>query len=246
MTKGHGLPRTEKTTRDGVPVWIKRPEKAYSNIYVALHGGIAYFLPKVLRHTGAAGGMDALRTEARRLNAFREAGLPVPRVLEIGANHLILSDTGTALHEWLQDCRDPVSRQGLLRQAVETLALVHNAGLVHGRPFLKDMTRAPDGRVFLIDLEEDPVTTMSVESAQARDVWLLLSSCREFLAESLEELAALVDHYQKQTDNDMSVHLRVLARTLRPYRRLIDLLYARNLSRDISRAYWAARALEQI
>ena len=75
------------------------------------------------------------------------------------------------------------------------LVAVHAAGLSHGRPFLRGMTVDADDTLHFLDLEEDPTARMSLEDAQARDVWWLLSSCTEFCEEPFKDLNHLLDIY---------------------------------------------------
>ena len=69
------LPRVEQTIFDGQPAWIKRPEETRSSRFVILHKILQHIMPKVLHPTGALGGMDAIRQEAKRLEIFDAASL---------------------------------------------------------------------------------------------------------------------------------------------------------------------------
>lgn len=134
---------------------------------------------------------------------------------------------------------------------MRTLALLHNTGLAHGRPSLKDMTLKAtvgeeNGIIHLLDLEEDPTAIMSIENAQARDVWLLLSSCAEFYDNPEARLRELLGVYQSERTSDLTNALRKLGRSLRPFRRLIRTLRAANISNDVRGPYWAIRILETL
>ena len=51
--------------------------------------------------------------------------------------------------------------------------------MVHGRPYLRDMTW--DGeKIGFLDLEEDPLTVMPIAAGQARDIWIFLSAVSKF------------------------------------------------------------------
>ncbi len=245
MTENSNLPRVEKISFDGQVAWVKRPEATRSNSFVFFHKIVERVLPKVLRHTGALGGMDAIRDEAKRLTIFKDAGLPVPSILALTDDSLTLSSAGDQLREVLRQTSDATQRYQLLQQAMKSLSTVHNANLCHGRPFVKDMTLNDAGDMFWIDLEEDPCTRMSLKDAQARDVWLVLVSFTEFCEDPLKDLSSLLAFYTSQSRVEIDSNLRQLGKSLRPLRWIISSLRLRNLSRDVTGAYWAIRVLEK-
>ena len=240
------LPRVEKFIADGKAVWIKRPEPPRSSRFVFLHKALERIMPKVLHHTGASGGMEAIQQEATRLRMFESASLPVPKILSLKADGMVLSDTGDQLRAVLRQNIEKTERYELLERAMESLRSVHNAGQCHGRPFLKDMTIDAKGLLYFIDLEEDPCKRMSFEDAQARDVWLLLSSCTEFCQNPLDELLGLLSVYKFDNQINIDSNLRALAKALRPYRWMISMLRIQNISKDITGAYWSTKVLEKI
>ncbi|MDB4197738.1 hypothetical protein N9777_05600 [Ascidiaceihabitans sp.] len=75
------LPRVEQTIFDGQLACVKRPEETRSSRFVILHKILQHIMPKVLHPTGALGGMDAICQEARRLEIFGSASLPVSKGL---------------------------------------------------------------------------------------------------------------------------------------------------------------------
>ena len=83
----------------------------------------------------------------------------------------------------------------ILERAMRGLVAVHAAGLSHCRPFLRDMTVDAYDTLHFLDLEENPTVRMSLADAQARDVWLLLSSCAEFCEEPYQDLNHLLNIY---------------------------------------------------
>lgn len=244
MTQSAPLPRVERITFNESPAWIKRPEETRSSGFVTLHKVLEYILPAVLHRTGAVGGMSAIRAEAGRIEVFELAGLPVPKVLELTDEHLVLSNVGEQLRGVLKRTVEPAERYALLELAMLGLRDIHKAKLCHGRPFLKDMTLNADGRVYFLDFEEDPCAKMSLQDAQARDVWLLLASCAEFCPSPLEELMTLLACYRGQGGSEIDSNLEALGKALRPYRRLIGALRVQNVSQDVTGAYWSIKALE--
>ncbi len=237
--------RTERTEYEAQPAWIKRPEPARVGLFVPLHRLLCIFLPTALQPTNSVGGMIGLRQEASRLQVFHAAGLPVPKVLHVGEDRVILSDCGKSLRVYLQNTADQKTISDLVIQALDLLLKIHNAGLAHGRPHLKDYLIEPDtGTLSILDLEEDPGQTMSLADAQARDFWLFLGSVCEFHESPETVLQALKEQYFQGAPDETKPALLKLAKALRPFRRLISLLRAQRLGRDVRGTYYATRALE--
>jgi hypothetical protein len=157
-----------------------------------------------------------------------------------------LSDTGKQLRGVLLGMTDAQLKFLILERAIRGLVAVHAAGLSHGRPFLKDMTVDADDTLHFLDLEEDPTARMSLEDAQARDVWLLLSSCTEFCEEPFKDLNHLLNIYISEYRSSISVNLSALGKALRPYRRIITMLRVKDVSKDVTGAYWSVRVLENL
>lgn len=156
--------------------WIKYAVPTQLTAWQHLQRIAALFMPwPLLRPTFTDKGRAALRCEAHRLWQWRAAGLPVPRIVDVGEDYLITVDAGPALPFWLEQAPTAGHRIALLRQAAQVLATVHRAGFSHGRPSLKDI--AFDGtRLTFLDLEESPTSVMPLSTAQARDVLLFFSS----------------------------------------------------------------------
>lgn len=173
--------RVLKATLAGNTVWIKTATPYKANRWHKLQKVIALILGQpILRTTVNPGGGKGLRIEAQRLQLFATRGFPVPQVLGYDDSLIILSDLGQELRKFL-DTASEATRKKCLTQAATLLAEIHRQGLVHGRPFLRDMTW--DGKqVGLLDLEENPTTVMPLVDAQARDIWLFLNAVSRYTA----------------------------------------------------------------
>lgn len=108
------------------------------------------------------------------------------------------------------------------------------------------MTLNSDGNVYLLDLEEDPLRVMGPNAAQARDIWLFLSSCAEFCDNPLEDLKALLDSYRNSVGNNIDLELRNIARNGRPFRKIISFFRVNSVGRDVYGAYWATKVLDTL
>ncbi|GHA54860.1 hypothetical protein GCM10008927_20850 [Amylibacter ulvae] len=238
-------PRIEKTTFNGQSAWIKRAEQHRESRFVFLHRVLGKLLPAALQPTNAAGGFEAILSEAKRLTEMAQAGIPVPVVLHQGSDHVVLSDCGRQLRAVLRETHDPDTRQSLINSAIVGLANIHNADLAHGRPHLKDMAVSEDGVISFLDLEENPTNVMSIADAQARDIWLFLGSATEFMTLISDDLLELFELYRATAHRDHSDNFRNIAKSLRPYRRIISLFRAKNISKDVTGAFYATRVMEQ-
>jgi len=142
-----------------------------------LQGLIAYLQGfSIFKPTVSYGGAQSLRQEAERLIVLRSYGISVPNVLLVEDDFLVTEDCGVQLQEWIETLPDIGERQYWLKQAIQLLLRVHQAGFAHGRPMPKDML-IRDNILTLIDLEDDPLQVMSLPEAQARDVWLFFYAC---------------------------------------------------------------------
>ncbi|MFD2236258.1 hypothetical protein [Aureimonas populi] len=166
-----GARRVERIELAGRAYWAKRPGTAEGGRWHAAQALLSRTLPlPILRPTVSRGGDAAAGGEAQRIEAFRRAGFHVPDIAARAPGLLILSDIGPNLGTVRQHLSAEAFGQ-VLRMAAETLGRAHAAGLVHGRPSLRDLTY--DGRAIgFLDFEEDPRAVMPLASAQARDLWL--------------------------------------------------------------------------
>ena len=195
--------------------WLKRVEPSGKNSWHLLIKGTSRLVPwPLLRITATTGDCDSVQAEARRLTAWRNAGLPVPELLGATPESLLTADAGQPLRSWLAAETDPQRRLSAVVLAARALGQLHSLGFCHGRPFLKDIVF--DGRqVTFIDLEEDPTEVMPLITAQVRDLMLFVMSCTASLGErhSLVDLRRIAVAYR---ESNPSVRLqRVLRRNLR-------------------------------
>lgn len=124
------------TLRDGRRFWLKRVEKM----------GLVLRLQK-------GDPERQFRTEREGLRAMAEEGMPVPEVAMEGPGFMVLADRGPSLVSLVgRDGFSEAERLAGFRGAGKALALLHWAGLAHGRPAVRDICW--DGRqASFIDLE---------------------------------------------------------------------------------------------
>lgn len=157
----------------GQRVWIKRYDTEPLALAKRLHGFVSpLLLPTFLRNSAPAIGPAGVARESAKIARFRAAGLRTPAILYQNGSLMIQSDVAPTLWERVADLDAP-SQRHMLFKAFEALGEVHRAGLVHGRPHLRDMSLGGD-EVCFFDFEEEPEAVMPSAEAQARDLVLLM------------------------------------------------------------------------
>lgn len=230
---------------EGRLVWIKRRPFSKKNRWHQLQGILARLvLLPTLAPTVTAGGSESLRFEAERLQSFALKNIPVPNVLAVTETFMLTEDVGLQLQEHLYKLSNPKEVHHLLSNAIATVCQMHQAGLCHARPSLRDMT-IKNGLISVIDLEEDPLQVMRLPQAQARDVWLFLNSAARFCDDN--DLTLLIDlfhTYETTISQDTLQELKKIVKRLKPIRRLLDTSLKSKLGRDVCCAIKANKALE--
>lgn len=229
---------TRRTLPDGRAVWIKKSSPPKATIWHKIQSFITPALPlKIVRTTVSPGGQEALSREAARIERFRAHDIPTPALLALRDGYIVLEDGGAELKSFLDHNKDLALRTALLTQAVDLLATLHRAGLVHGRPYLRDMVYAADtGWMGFIDLEEDPLEIMPAEHAQARDIWLFLCAAARFMRDTPEGLDALYTRYRTQAGDAHKPPLRGLIRLLSGPEHLIRHTIFNHVGKDVRQA----------
>ncbi len=207
--------------------WVKQISPPNARIWHGIQKILAGILRQpILRCTVSPGGSAALAQEAGRLRDFRARGFRVPEVMALDDRMMILSDLGPQLRTCLDDMPDEPLRRGPLQAAARALAELHEAGLCHGRPYIRDMTLV-EGMIGFLDLEEDPVPLMSLPVAQARDVWVFLAAVARFARKPGDKytyetplIAEVFEAYRGHAREDTLAELAKFVHALRPLRRL--------------------------
>jgi tRNA A-37 threonylcarbamoyl transferase component Bud32 len=124
------------------------------------------------------GGLYSFDCEITALKTFRDMGMHVPKILYQENNLLVL--------ELLQgDNVDNLMRDknlvlDLWHESLMTISKMHQMKLCHSQCFARNLVWA-NNKVHLIDLEENPLDSMTLPQAQARDfIYFLLSTLWRF------------------------------------------------------------------
>ena len=196
--------------------WLKRARRTGSNL---LHhaawrlSGLALLTP--VKHQSP---QAALLHESRKLRRLRDKGINVPEVFLVTDDFFVMEDTGrgfpAALREGLLEDSSP-GYAPLFRQ----LGHLHRSGEYHGGSQIRNFTYR-DGRIYLIDFEENFAEEIPLETLQFRDLFLLLFS----LAKDRHpvDYAAMADLYAETSGNNWAKErLRHFAEKVAPLEKLI-------------------------
>ncbi|MGC7589334.1 protein kinase family protein [Bisgaard Taxon 46] len=164
----------------------------------------------------------AFQNEINTLINFAKSGAPVPQLLLTGEDFLVLKDAGPTLADWVENPAVPENeKQHILSEGLKALLALHQKGLVHGRPAIRDM--AWNGKqIRFIDLE-----THHEASAQKQVYDLVIfihSLCRSKVISDIEvkrivsELAQQADTYIWQQVLHLMQKYRFLYYLLLPFK----------------------------
>jgi tRNA A-37 threonylcarbamoyl transferase component Bud32 len=144
---------------------LELPGEARAVVRHYVHGGL---LRKV---TGSRyAGSERFFEEIRVSEHLRASGVNTPEVLGLfiqtgklgfcrGALVTRMVEGGKDLLEFLQSdegisqVADPVSKRALIRSAAQQTRRMHDAGVCHADLHIKNLLLAPDGRIFILDLD---------------------------------------------------------------------------------------------
>lgn len=167
--------RVESVSLTCGTVWIKRHGDKGRRMIVAVQNAVArLFRLPFMRPSPVETAEGMVGRDLRRIARFSQAGVPTASVIYSSGGAIVLSDIAPTVHDQLRSLRntDPSENDRLLVFCCAELGRLHAAGLCHGRPFPRDMF-IRDERLGFIDFEEEPEVVMPMETAQARDLWLL-------------------------------------------------------------------------
>lgn len=156
----------------------------------------------------------ACRTEQAMIRRLAALGARVPPVLAVDERSLLLGDLGPTLALACRAEASPARREALVRLGQEAIQALHARGGCLSQAFARNLT-VDEGQVGFIDLEEDPLTAMSLEAAQARDILFYAHSTARFLAATPGRHVALLQLQLAQAAPAVRAEVARTARRLR-------------------------------
>lgn len=228
---------------EGRKLWVKRPglPRLRSSVLMqrclALLTGLA-----MLKPARQSAGRAGLHAEAEALHKLSADGWPVPPVLALNDEWLLLGDAGQSVESLLGRETDAAERRVLIEACADLLSRLHAGGHWHGGAQIRNFSWA-DGKPGLLDLEDHDLPGMTLAQRQARDLLLFLYSLtrydRDSAAPLLTPLAQkLVQAASAETRAELArLHRRIgwVIRLAKPF--------AAKAGRDIRQALAAEAAL---
>ncbi|SCX21339.1 lipopolysaccharide kinase InaA family protein [Agrobacterium rosae] len=218
-------------------VWIKRQGTEQAPWWIKLQALAAAALPyKFLKPSPILKPVDMMEREKRRMIEFGEKGFPVPDIIYSSQTAIVISDVGPTVQRILKT----KSRAGesdhdtLLIDCAAAIGDLHAAGLCHGRPHVRDFF-VRDGRIGFMDFEEEPQAVMPLETAQARDIWLLFLPMTTLAKNGRETLDAAYKAWATRAPEAAIAELRRLVRVLGRFLPLARLIGRVQMGSDLQR-----------
>lgn len=202
---------------DDSTVWLKKTTAAEGDFgrWVLTRFSKCLKLP-MLTAVHQPGGQVALATEADRLRQLYAAGINVPRLLWQSEEMILMSDLGRRFTNYLKQHRDnPELKIAAIRQVFESLNDLHGRGHYLSQAFARNITVIENEaglEVGFIDFEDDPLATMSLENAQARDLLLLVYSLSKYIDNCQQEYQSLVSAQIKPLPEAIKLQLKQFVR----------------------------------
>ncbi|UHS60163.1 serine/threonine protein phosphatase [Agrobacterium vaccinii] len=218
-------------------VWIKRQGTETAPWWLKIQAFFAAALPyKFLKPSPILKPTEMMAREKRRMMTFGENGFPVPEIIYSSQTAIVISDVGPTVQRILKTKRGAGAsdHDGLLIDCAAAIGNLHAAGLCHGRPHVRDFF-LQDGRIGFMDFEEEPEAVMPLETAQARDIWLLFLPLVSLAQNGKTTLDAAYQAWSARAPKETIVELQRLVRVLSRFLPLARLIGRVRMGSDLQR-----------
>ncbi|MCG9711727.1 phosphotransferase [Shewanella insulae] len=161
--------------------------------------GRKYWLKQAERLTGAMRWLKsqpqaALQLEILTLTQLAKSGAPVPKLVASGEGFLVLADVGMPISGWLNADISQAEKQAILCDSAAGLARLHQKGLAHGRPALRDICWE-EGDVAFIDFEANQQDS-DMHKQQIRDLLVYIHSLYRYIGPHPEVVEPVIAAYR--------------------------------------------------
>jgi tRNA A-37 threonylcarbamoyl transferase component Bud32 len=177
----------------------------------------------------------ALSCEALALRELGARGLPVPDLVVEGPGFLVIADCGPSLNLMVRDVGIPSAEKlRAMTAAGAALARLHYAGVVHGRPSIRDFCWDGD-QITLIDWERYRPHA-NTRFRMRVDAVIFVFNLYALLRGNTPELIVAIDAYRAKAPPGLWDEAARLCRRLA----IFDLLTKRQQRRDAGRGEFRA------
>lgn len=238
--------RIQKIPLRSGDVWMKRQGTEKPIWWRHLQAGFAKLLPfPFMRPTPILSAEGMTKRERSTIDAFAAKGFPVPPIIYTASKVIVLGDVGPSIAERLGALRnvDQSAHEALLVDCAEALGQLHGAGLCHGRPHVRDFFLS-DGRIGFLDFEERPEEVMRLETAQARDLWLLFLPLASLSLEGQKTLNEAFGKWRAAAPEAAQHQLRQMIAVLGRFLPIVRLIGRVRMGSDLRRFILATEFLK--
>ncbi len=164
------------------------------------HQGQFYWLKQEEKLTGVMrllkrNPAKALQIEVEALTMLASKGAPVPQLMCSSANYFVIADVGPTISFLLNDkTLNQSEKQQILNDSATALANLHNLGLAHGRPALRDISWS-EGQVHFIDFEASQ-NSKDIAYQQRRDLLVYIHSLYRYMRPDHEIITPAIQVYR--------------------------------------------------
>lgn len=184
LLKKHNEERVFRFEYLGKYYWLKQPER--------LKGIWLILKPYPKKH---------FKEECYILQKLNSIGAPVPKLCDFSDDHLVLEDVGPTLNCWLDNNEiNWAQKENILQTAIRALIQLHQKGIIHGRPAIRDIAWQ-SGKVRFMDFESHS-KSHNKKWLIARDMLAFLDSLCRVKNLNDKKLRALFDYYKLHCPSD--------------------------------------------
>jgi len=196
--------RIEKLVSDTRQIyWLKKAAPARGVFrYHALNLFSKLLRTPLLKAVPQEGGQIALDLEVKRINNLSQIGVTVPKIMAISPGWILLKDLGDSIIDDMKKNRqDQLRIRKLFSDCLDAIKYLHLADQYMSQGFVRNMLMVDEnkGTIGFIDFEDDPLTVMNLQQAQARDLLLFINSTARFFVKDSE-------YFQQQIHNFLDGH----------------------------------------
>lgn len=237
-----GDERIAKQIYNGETIWIKNYSHYKKGVFYYLQKFISALIPfRFLKPTTSPSGQQAVQIEKERVDLFLLNDVLCPGILFFNDTHIIFSDAGESLDALIRNGE----QKNVMERAAHALADLHNKGLYHGRPFLRDMVQKGD-RIGFIDFEEDALKIMPLKDAQARDIWVFSLNLVKYCKHDCGAHCSYLRLYFDYLDDKNYASIKQILSVLSPVIKFSKFVRANRWGKDIHRAIVGTEALKTV